>query len=172
MKTSILLTFISLIYSSGSMFGQDSTAYDYFKKGEYHIANADYEIAVVQISKAISLDASDANFFLQRGFCFNILKKHEEAIADFSSAIILVPNNKFAYLSRGSAKNKTGQFESAINDFNKVLELDPNDQEAFNNRGFSKKELGDSNGACEDWKKSKKLGNKEAPIILKNNHCK
>ncbi len=172
MKPSIFISLITLIYSSAAAYGQDSTAADYFKKGEYHLANADYEIAVVQISKAISIDASDPNFFLQRGFCFNILKNHEEAISDFTSAINLAPDNKFAYLSRGSAKNKTGQFESAIADFNKVLDLDPNDQEAFNNRGFSKKELGDSSGACEDWKKSKKLGNKEAPIILKNNHCK
>lgn len=172
MRTSLFFIIISLIYSSGIVLGQGSTASDYFKKGEYHIANADYDIAVAQITKAISIDASDPNFFLQRAFCFNILKKHEEAIADFSSAIMLAPDNKFAYLSRGSAKNKTGQFESAIIDFNKVLELDPNNQEAFNNRGFSKKELGDLSGACGDWKTSKKLGNKEAPIILKNNHCK
>ncbi|MFM7822182.1 MAG: tetratricopeptide repeat protein [Bacteroidota bacterium] len=172
MRSSIFISFTILICSIGSVYGQDSTSAEYFKKGEYHLSNADYEIAVVQFSKAIAMDASDPNFFLQRGFCFNILKKHEEAIADFSSAIALAPDNKFAYLSRGSAKNKTGQFESAIIDFNKVLDLDPNDQEAFNNRGFSKKELGDSVGACEDWKKSKKLGNKEAPIILKNNHCK
>jgi len=172
MKITLFITAIILIHSNCVVFGQDSTAIDYFKKGEYHVANADYELAVVQISKAISLDASDPNFFLKRGFCFNILKKHQEAIADFSAAIKLIPDNKFAYLSRGSAKNKTGQFESAIDDFNKVLELDPSDQEAYNNRGFSKKELGDSSGACDDWKKSKKLGNKEAPIILKNNYCK
>ena len=50
--------------------------------------------------------------------------------------------------------------------------LDPNNQEAYNNRGWSKKFLGDTKGACADWKKSKKLGNKEAKIIYKNNHCK
>lgn len=34
------------------------------------------------------------------------------------------------------------------------------------------KMLGDVKGACEDWNKSKKLGNEEAKIILKNNYCK
>lgn len=172
MKTTICLLLSCFLCICVSVSAQDSTAADYFKKGEYHLANADYEIAVTQFTKAISKDSSDPNFFLQRGFCFNILKKHEEAIVDFSSAINLAPDNKFAYLSRGSAKNKIRQFGSAVDDFNKVLELDPNNQEAFNNRGFSKKELGDLSGACEDWKKSKKLGNKEAPVILKNNYCK
>jgi hypothetical protein len=32
--------------------------------------------------------------------------------------------------------------------------------------------MGDTEGACEDWNKSKQLGNAEAKIILKNNHCK
>jgi len=101
-----------------------------------------------------------------------LLGKHQDAINDFSQAIILSPDNGWAYVSRGSAKNKVEQYESAITDFNKALEINPSDQEAFNNRGFSKKQLGDLAGACADWKTSKKLGNKEAPIILKNNYCK
>ena len=59
-----------------------------------------------------------------------------------------------------------------MDDFNVALKLKPDDAEAYNNRGFSKKMLGDKTGACEDWNKSKKLGNEEAKIILKNNYCK
>jgi hypothetical protein len=42
----------------------------------------------------------------------------------------------------------------------------------MNNRGWSKKFKGDKDGACKDWNASKKMGNDEAKIILKNNQCK
>ena len=60
---------------------------------------------------------------------------------------------------------------TAIKDFNMAIEIDPKNSEAYNNRGWSKKGLGDKDGACQDWKTSKKMGNEEAKIILKNNQC-
>lgn len=42
----------------------------------------------------------------------------------------------------------------------------------MNNRGWAKKFLGDKDGACKDWQTSKKMGNEEAKIILKNNQCR
>lgn len=172
MKSQFSWTLLLLVGLASCAFAQNNTAKDHYKKGEYYLSNADYDLAITSFSMAIKLDSTDVNYFLQRGFCYNILKKHDEAVSDFTTAIQLNPENKFAFLSRGSAKNKIGAFESAIADFDKVLLLDPSDQEAYNNRGFSKKQLGDHKGACEDWKTSKKMGNKEAPIILKNNNCK
>ena len=46
------------------------------------------------------------------------------------------------------------------------------DPEIFNNRGFTFKGKGDIEAACRDWNTSRKLGNDEASVILKNNHCK
>jgi tetratricopeptide (TPR) repeat protein len=75
-------------------------------------------------------------------------------------------------VSRGSAYNKLDQHGAAIADLDIAIELDPANSEAFNNRGWSKKALDDPDGACADWMESKRLGNPEARIILKNNHCK
>ncbi len=151
---------------------QDSTAADYFKKGDYYYRNFDYTPAVENFDKALKLDPGNINALLERGFSRNILKDYTGAISDFTEVLKLNPDHRWAYISRGSSRNKTGDYVLAIDDFNKALELDPTDQEAYNNRGFSKKMSGDKEGACEDWNKSKKLGNEEAKIILKNNHCK
>ncbi len=151
---------------------QDSTAADYFNKGEYYYRNFEHAQAVTYYNRVIELEPGHINALLQRGFCRNILKDYEGAIADFSEVIILNPQHKWAYVSRGSALNKTGKYSEAISDFNKALELDPRDQEAYNNRGFAKKLSGDKEGACDDWNTSRKLGNDEAKIILKNNYCK
>jgi tetratricopeptide (TPR) repeat protein len=170
-KLKIIILILSILPSL-NIIAQDSTATDYFNKGDYYYRNADYQLAVTMFSKALMLDPGHQNALLQRGFCKNIIKDFEGAIADFTDVIRLNPDHKWAYLSRGSARNKTGEYQLAIEDFNKALEMDPTDQEAYNNRGFSKKLAGDKIGACEDWNKSRKLGNAEAKIILKNNNCK
>jgi Flp pilus assembly protein TadD len=91
---------------------------------------------------------------------------------DYSVTIDAQPEVIFSYQSRGSAHLKLGHSDEALADFNKVLELDPKNQEAYNNRGFVKKSMGDMDGACKDWYKSKKMGNDEAIIIIKNNRCR
>lgn len=143
-----------------------------YKQGQIDYNNVRYKEAIENFTKVIELDSTHINAYLQRGFCKNLVEDFAGAISDFTTVISLDPNHRWAYVSRGSAKNKTGDYQSAIDDFNTALEFDATDQEAYNNRGFSKKLLGDKKGACEDWNTSKKLGNEEAKIILKNNYCK
>lgn len=151
---------------------QEKSAEEYFKEAELLYRNFDYNEAIPFYDKAIELDPANPTYYLQRGFCKNITKDFDGAVSDFSALIDLSPGNGFAYVSRGSALNKMERYEEAMEDFNKALEIDPKDQEAYNNRGFSKKGLGDKDGACKDWKSSRKLGNEEAKLILKNNYCK
>lgn len=148
------------------------TAKDFFLQGKIHYNNGRYEKAIEQFNHAIALDSSDANYFLQRGFCKGLLGEYESSIADFTRAFQLDPSNKFALVSRGSAKSKLGLFQEAIEDFNLAIALDPDYAEAYNNRGFAFKALGNHQAACQDWQTSKKKGNEEAVIILKNNRCK
>lgn len=155
-----------------TVYGQDSTAADYFKRGDLHYRNFEHALAIGYFTRAIEMDPAHTNAFLYRGFCRNITKDFPGAIDDFTKVIGLNPDHKWAFVSRGSARNKTGDYALAIEDFNRALSLDPTDQEAYNNRGFSKKMMGDKDGACEDWSRSKKLGSEEAKIILKNNYCK
>lgn len=169
-KLSLIVVFLSGMWST--LQGQDSTATDYFKKGDLHYRNFEHTLAIGYFSKAIELDPKHTNAYLYRGFCRNITKDFPGAIADFTKVLELNPDHKWAFVSRGSARNKTGDYTQAIEDFNRALTIDPSDQEAYNNRGFSKKMMGDKDGACEDWNKSKKMGNEEAKIILKNNYCK
>ena len=143
-----------------------------FKKGMERQQHGEYEQAVQCYDKALAADSLMVKAYLQRGFCKVALKDYQGAIGDYTKLLSCDPKHTWAWISRGSARNKLGDFQSAISDFNKALELDPQNQEAYNNRGFSKKGMGDEQGACEDWRQSRKMGNEEAKIILKNNHCK
>lgn len=158
------------VFLTGNVIAQDAETF--FAKGEQLKQKEDYKGASEAYTKAIELDPENVNAMLQRAFCYNVMGDYEKSISDYSKIISLKPDHKFSYLSRGSARNKLKKYKEAIGDFDKVITLDPDNQEAYNNRGFAKMGLDDKDGACKDWNKSKKLGNSEAKIILKNNKCK
>lgn len=159
----LLLAFLPAFSQSGAQF---------FRAAEQKIRDADYNAAVELYTKAIEADSTNMNYVLKRGFACGLAARFEEAVLDYSSILNKMPDQIYALTSRGSAFNKLGKYEEALADFNRVLEIDPKNQEAFNNRGWSKKFLGDFEGACKDWHLSKRMGNEEAKIILKNNACR
>ena len=165
----ILLVFSAVLFS---LSGFSQNAEGTFNKAEDLFANGMYQEASELYSKVIAADAENVNAYLRRGFCNSVLQNYDGAIEDFSFVIDKHSKHPFAYLSRGSAYNKKEEFKTALIDFERVLNIDPKNQEAYNNRGWAKSGLGLFKEACKDWKTSKKLGNEEAKIILKNNHCK
>lgn len=160
---------LALLMSGFLSLGQ--SAADWVEKGQRKVQSGDYQSALTSYNEALKIDPEMLDAYVKRAFVFSLLKEYEQAVVDYTKVIALNPEMSLAYLSRGSAYNKLELFEKAMEDFNKVLTLDPENSEAYNNRGWSKKGIGDHEGACEDWKKSKKMGNAEAKIILKNNQC-
>ncbi|MGV9013368.1 MAG: tetratricopeptide repeat protein [Flavobacteriales bacterium] len=143
-----------------------------FQQGETAYRNGGYAKAIGYFTQTLALDPDHLNAYLQRGFCHSLQREYDLAVMDLTSVIQRKPDHLWAYTSRGSAYGKLGRNDLAMADFDKVLQLDPHNQEAYNNRGWTKKAQGDADGACKDWNTSKKMGNTEAKIILKNNHCK
>lgn len=148
------------------------SADELFHAGERAYKGGDQATAIQLYSEALALDPEHLNAYLQRGFCHSLQRAYAAAVSDFTAVIDRQADHLWAYTSRGSAYGKLGKEELAIQDFNTVLRLDPRNQEAYNNRGWAKKAAGDAEGACADWNASRKMGNAEARIILKNNRCK
>lgn len=165
-----ILIAIVLNFFFSTVFAQDADSF--YKTGDNKLRAGNYNDAIENFTRVLKIDSNHINALSKRAFCYSLTGSYQEAIADFDKVIKIKPDYLQGYLSRGSAKNKTKQFSQAIVDFNKVLTLDPKNTEALNNRGWAKKGLNDLEGACGDWLESKKLGNSEAKIILKNNNCK
>ena len=161
------MTFV-LLLSLSSLWAQ---ADEWMKEGDKSFSKGEYAASIESYNKVIEAEADKINAYIQRGLAYSITKDYEKAVADFNSALGLDNNLVHVRNSRGSAYLKMKQYDKAIEDFNAVLSADPENQEAYNNRGWCKKHKGDDKGACDDWKQSKKLGNGEAKIILKNNGC-
>lgn len=146
-----------------------------FAQGEQKKASGDYQTAIGFYTKVLNSQPDHLNALLQRAFCYSIERNYQGAVDDYTKVIASHPEHVWAYISRGSAYNKLEKFETAIPDFDKALSLDPDNAaagEALNNRGWAKQGMKDHKGACDDWKESKKRGNEEAKIILKNTYCK
>lgn len=143
-----------------------------FHEGENAYRNGGYAKAIGLYTQTLAIDPDHLNAFLQRGFCHSLQREYDLAVVDFTSVIQRKPDHLWAYTNRGSAYGKLGKNNLAMADFDKVLQLDPKNEEAYNNRGWIKKAEGDTKGACKDWNTSKKMGNAEAKIILKNNNCR
>jgi tetratricopeptide (TPR) repeat protein len=168
LKNITLFLLITLVFS----ITKAQTAEDFFKEGEAKSKQRDFSAAIEEYSKAIDKDPKFWNAYVKRAFCFGLTDNYEKAVEDYTIVIAAEPEKIYAYQSRGSAHYKLGHYPEALADFNKVLELDPKNQEAYNNRGFVKKAMGNKDEACKDWYTSKKMGNEEAKIIIKNNNCR
>lgn len=164
------ISMVFFLFLTFQAHGQNTDAL--FNQAEDLFANGMYDEANVIYSKVISADPENMNAYLRRGFCNSVMSRYDKAIEDFSTVIDKHSDHPFAYISRGSAYNKLNDFQAGLADFDRALNLDPKNQEAYNNRGWSKNGMGLFDEACKDWNTSKKLGNEEAKLILKNNHCK
>ena len=171
-KIAFTVLFLSALLNLNAQAGSEKVNDSVFVQGKIKYNNGKYEEAIQDFTSIIQSDAKSTDAYLQRGFCYALIKDFNHSIEDFTTVIQLQPDHEWAYVSRGGAYNKINEYNKAIDDFNTALKLKPTDCEAYNNRGFSKKALGDKEGACEDWHKSKKMGNDEAYIIIKNNRCK
>ena len=87
---------------------------DYFKKGMTEAKLKDYRGAILDFSKAIELNPTDAMAYVDRGASKGYLHDYEGAIADYSKAIELNPKFAGAYFNRGLNKAKLQNYQGYI----------------------------------------------------------
>ena len=96
----------------------------YKSRGDAYFASGDYERAIADLSKAITLKPQDVNGYIRRGIAYEKKGDHEHAIADFSTVIRLEPMYATAYTMRGGAYEMAGDKRRAIADFRSALAID------------------------------------------------
>jgi tetratricopeptide (TPR) repeat protein len=166
-----VLLFLIVIFHSG--LAQDKAkSNEFYNKAMTQFRLSRPNDAIKLLDQALMHDSLNYNAYIKRGFVKGSIGDYEGELNDYNTVLNFDSSHVQAYLSRGSAYSKLKKYDLAMNDFNKVLMFDASNYEAYNNRGCVKKAQGDFEGACNDWSYSKKIGNKEAIIILKNNHCK
>ncbi len=124
----------------------------YFNRGNFFRDNGQFEDAIADYSKAISLEPYLVRPYLDRGIAFGMTGRAKKAIADFNMAIALDPSSPKAYYDLGLTWAKSGRFELAIPDFNKTIALDPRSSEAYNNLGIVFERIGQLDKALNNFR--------------------
>ena len=130
-----------------------------FDKGVEKIQRGDYEGAIVEFTRTISLSPKTAEAYYNRGIAKKSLNDHRGSIDDNTQAISINPKYWDAYVGRGNSRLGLANAEHtrlAIQDFTKAIENEPS-VSAYFNRGVAKYNLKDYKGAILDFEKTLKL---------------
>ena len=111
------------------------------KRGVVHYQYKETEAALADLSEAIRLDSSNANYFSNRGNVYSVQGDYDKAIDDLNQAVRLAPDSSKSYENRAEVYRKKGLPGPARDDLNKALSLNP---DAKSRKGIEKalKELG------------------------------
>ncbi len=107
------------------------------KRGVVHYQYKETEAAIADLSEAIRLDGSNADYFSNRGNAYCVKGDYDKAIDDLNQAIRLAPDLFESYENRAQAYLKKGLPGPARDDYNKALSLNPD----------AKRKEGDREGA-------------------------
>lgn len=94
----------------------------------------DYTKALEDIDKAIKLEPSNVNYYINRSYLRYQINDIRGTMADLDYAIALDPNNVTAHYNRALLRSEVGDYNRAVEDYDFVLDRDPDNYPAFYNR--------------------------------------
>ncbi len=108
-------------------------AWGFLNRAEIHSARGAFELAKLDVDRAIELSPTVWTYF-SRGRLHAKIGNYELALADFDQATATDPNVANVYADRGTLHKDRGAFDLALADFSKVIELTPNIADFYNRR--------------------------------------
>lgn len=122
----------------------------YAVRGNSHLAEKHSALAILDFSKALTIDQSNPDLYCLRGVAHAQAGQFGMAITDYTSAINLNTNNAFAHFGRAVALHNQSQLQSALDDYSTGLGLDPDYADGLFNRGKVLSDLGKHREALAD----------------------
>jgi tetratricopeptide (TPR) repeat protein len=123
----------------------------YYSRGTGYLASGDYDRAIADFDKAITLGGG-AETYYNRGLAYYSKKDVDSAIANWNNAVNLAPRDARAYRQRGNAYAVKGDYALAIADYNRAIELEPKDGKTYYNRGLVFRDRDETAKAIADFK--------------------
>jgi len=129
----------------------------YFYRGLAKYSLGDFNGAITDLNKSISINSYFSYSYLYRGLCKQRQKHYHAALKDYAAAIHRGPNNPDIFINRGAAKLQLKLYQSAIADFDTALILDQKNENAHLNKGIALFELKHMDQALDEVNKAIKL---------------
>jgi len=124
---SVMVVLSLLVLFTNSLFAASSDdAEAYYGRGFAYLGKDQFDMAMKDINKAISLKPDLADAYNARGLTYVMKGQSDMAIDDINKVISLKPDYADAYSVRGYAYAKKGQNNRALADYKKSCELGNN----------------------------------------------
>jgi tetratricopeptide (TPR) repeat protein len=136
---------------NNSITNQQDVPFTYSNRGITKYKNGDYEGALADFNKTISLDPGFTLAYNYRGLVKDRLGDKDGAMADLDRAIEYVPDFPDAYNNRGSLKRELQDYAGALADFTRAIQLSSYYVDALFNRGLLYIDMGDYQAAIQDY---------------------
>lgn len=119
--------------------------------GNAHYDRGDYDAAIVEQTKAITLDPSNVTAYNNRGNAHYRKRQYEAAKADYARAMALDPNDGSSFNNRGAVYFVENNLDAAMADYTKAIELNSSHcWRAYYNRREVHEHKGDDAAALAD----------------------
>jgi tetratricopeptide (TPR) repeat protein len=135
---------------------------NYFEEGEICFVKEDYDKAIENFNKAISLNRNCAKFYDRCGCTFFAKKDYDKALENMDKAISLNQNDAYFYFGRGRAYHEKEDYDKATENYNKAVSLNPADEYSYYWRGCAFLEKEDYDKALESLDKAISLNQNDA----------
>ncbi|CAG5069125.1 Lipopolysaccharide assembly protein B [Dyadobacter sp. CECT 9623] len=114
---------------------KDSSRF-YLIKGDLLSTRGTDQLAIAEYDKAISLDKSNVEAYVNRGALYYRMKSYPAAKSDFEKALALDSSHPQALNNLGLILSKEKDWQRALACFDKVLSTQPDDAYSLNNKGY------------------------------------
>jgi tetratricopeptide (TPR) repeat protein len=122
-----------------------------FLAGEKYYLTGDYDRAITEYNRSISLKTNYADAYIARGGAHRKKGNNSRAIEDYTQALEYGGIRAEVYNYRGYAYTERGETDNAISDFSQALRLSRDYADAYINRAHAYYEKGDYDRAIEDY---------------------
>lgn len=123
----------------------------YFERARCLHATEDWESALADCTKALSLGRVERDSLLLHAMLSESAGEHEAAIDDLNAILVRHPDDLPALRQRSQILSLLRRFEQAHRDLSLLLEHSESTHDLFVARGLVRSELGDHWGAAEDF---------------------
>jgi cytochrome c-type biogenesis protein CcmH/NrfG len=131
--------------------------YAAFLSGEQLYRSEDYDKAIAEYTRSISLKSDYTEAFVSRGNAWRRKGDVDRAVADYTRAIALKPDYAEVYNYRGYLYARQGNHAKAIEDYSRAVRLKSGYADAWFNRAYAYMETKDWEKAITDYTQVIKL---------------
>jgi tetratricopeptide (TPR) repeat protein len=146
----------TMLIDSGKA-SRDDRALDYFKRGEAHDFQRDYDHAIADYNAALAIyraapaiPPAIAVAYLRIGMIYYVKNDNDNAITYLDKAVAMNAQDTSALSYRGYSYAGKGAFDAAIADYDAVLRLEPTSADSLLNRARAYFGKGDFDKALAD----------------------